>query len=325
MSNIESLTIEKLKDFARDNAVNQITVKGKYENIYLLIKIKYSQYITLIYKSKNLSNNNDDNVSNMKFEKVGFYNSKDDNLYDLTFYVYWDFCIDREEVESTPTTKNVCDSVIKAIEDKARSIIDDSFKTKKLSKENIETLEEYKKYYLKNAVRDEFFAETQKVTINDRFITPDKNFSVVDYITLETEEEKEKFILQKAKEHIQKNINDIVLLLKKIDLLNEKLKAIYEDKNHIFHTRKAIIQAVKDKKTVNVTILKNGQTFTFKTETGALRRGQYNEYYSDLDIQAKDRQKYKELFGYKDYTADEILKITYGKKEIYNKEKFGQQ
>ena len=318
-SNIESLTMEKLKNFARDNALNQITVKGKHEDIYLLAKVKYNQYITLIYKSKSLSDDNDDNVSNMKFEKVGFYNSKDDNLYDLTFYVHWDFCINREEVESTPTTKNVCDSVIKAIEDKARSMVDDSFKTEKLSKENIEEIEKYKKYYLKNSVRDEFFEGVQNVTINDRFIKPDKNFSVVDYITLETAEEKEKFILRKAKEHIQKNKNEIVLLLKKINLLNKELKAIYEDRNHIFHTRKAINQAVKNKKTVNVTILKNGQTFTFKTGTGTLSCGQYNEYYSDYDIQANDRQKYKELFGHKDYTADEILKITYGKKDIYIK------
>ena len=42
-------------------------------------------------------------------------------------------------------------------------------------------------------------------------------------------------------------------------------------------------------------------------------------------MDAKDRQKYKELFGTKDYTADEILKITYGKNEIYNKEKYNQQ
>ena len=321
MSNIEILTIEKLKNFARDNTLNQITVKGKYDNIYLLAKVKCNQYITLIYKSKSLSNDIDYNIANIKFERIGFYNSQDDNLYNLAFYMYWDFYISEKEVEDTPTTSKVCDSVIKAIEDKARSMIDDSFKTEKLSKENIEKLEEYQKYYLKNSVKDNFFKGTQEVTINDWFINADKNISVIDYITLETEEEKEEFILQKAKEHIQKNKDEIVLLLRKIDLLNEKLKAIYEDKNHIFHTRKAIIKAVKDKKTVNVTILKDGQTFTFKTETRTLSRGQYDEYYSDLDIQAKDRQKYKELFGTNDYTADEILKITYGKKEIYTKEK----
>lgn len=321
MSNIEILTIEKLKNFARDNTLNQITVKGKYDNIYLLVKIKYNQHIMLIYKSNSLSDDNDYNISNIKFEKIGFYNSQDDSLYNLAFYVYWDFHISDKEVENMPTTSKVCDSVIKAIEDKARSMVDESFKTEKLSKENIEEIEEYKKYYLKNSVRDRFFSGTQEVTINDWFIRVSKNFSIIDYITLETEEEKEEFILQKAKEHIQKNKDEIVLLLRKIDLLNEKLKAIYEDKNHIFHTRKAIIKAVKDKKTVNVTILKNEQTFTFKTETRTLSRGQYDEYYSDLDIQAKDRQKYKELFGTNDYTADEILKITYGKKEIYTKEK----
>ncbi len=320
-SNIESLTMKKLKDFARDNTVNQITVKGKHDDICLLIKIKYSQYITLIYKSKNLSNDNDCNVANIKFERIGFYNSQDDNLYDLAFYVYWDFNISEKEVEDMPTTSKVCDSVIKAIEDKARSMVDNSFKNEKLSKQNIEELEEYKKYYLKESVRNKFFTEIQRVTINDWFIRVSKNFSTIDYITLETEEEKEKFIIQKAKEHIQNNRNKIVSLLKKIDLLNKELKAIYEDKNHIYYTRKAIVEAVKGKKTVNVTILKNGQTLTFKTETRALSNGQYNERYSDCDIQAKDRQRYKELFGYKDYTADEILKITYGKKEIYTKEK----
>ena len=161
-SNIESLTMEKLKDFARDNTLNQITVKGKYGNIYLLVKIKYSQYITLIYKSKSLSKNDDDNVSDIKFEKIGFYNSQDDNLYNLAFYVYWDFHINEKEIEDTPTTSKVCDSVIKAIEDKARSMVDESFKTEKLSKENIEELEEYKRYYLKNAVRDRFFCRSPR-------------------------------------------------------------------------------------------------------------------------------------------------------------------
>lgn len=49
-------------------------------------------------------------------------------------------------------------------------MIDNSFKTEKLSKENIEKLEEYQKYYLKNSVKDNFFKGTQKVTINDWFI-----------------------------------------------------------------------------------------------------------------------------------------------------------
>lgn len=320
-SNIESLTMKKLKDFARDNTVNQITVKGKYKDIYSLAKIKYNQYITFIYESENLSNDNDYNLLNIKFKKIGFYNSQDDNLYNLSFHVYWDFNISEKEVEDMPTTENVCDSVMKAIEDKARSMVDDSLKVEKLSEENSKELEEYKKYDLKESVRNKFFTEIQKVTINDWFIRLDKNFLIIDYITLGTKEEKEKFILQKAKENIQNNRNKIVLLLKKIDLLNKELKAIYKDKNHIYHIRKAIAQAVKGKKTVNVTILKNEQTFTFKTETRTLSNGQYEEYYSDFDIQAKDRQKYKELFGYEHYTADEILKITYGKKEIYTKEK----
>ncbi len=42
-------------------------------------------------------------------------------------------------------------------------------------------------------------------------------------------------------------------------------------------------------------------------------------------MDAKDRRKYEELFNYEKYTIDEILKITYGKNGIYNKEKYNQQ
>ena len=57
-----------------------------------------------------------------------------------------------------------------------------------------------------------------------------------------------------------------------------------------------------------------------KTETATLNYGHRNDGYSKYDIQAKDRRKYEELFNYEKYTIDEILKITYGKKEIYTKE-----
>lgn len=327
-NNIEELTMEKLKEFVRDNTTNQIIVKGgDYSNdLFLLTKIKYNKYITLLYKSERLSGDNDDNVSNMKLENMGFYNSKDDNLYDMSF-IYFYFSINEEELSNTLSTRAIKESVIKEIEDKAYSMIDDSLlKDKKLSKENMERLEQYKKTSLKNNAKEKFLLGTQKVTIKEAIrdygIRVSENFSIIDFITLETEEEKRKFIIAKAREHLQKYRDEVVLILKERDLLNVELKTICEDGNNILHARKAIIQAVKDKQTVNVTVLKNEQTFTFKTETRSLRScGKYDEYLL-FDIQAKDRQKYKELFGHEHYTADDILRITYGGKDIYTKNNF---
>lgn len=98
---------------------------------------------------------------------------------------------------------------------------------------------------------------------------------------------------------------------------------IQNNKSDVFHKQKAIKDALKDKKTANVTIFKDGQEFTFKTESDVFTR--WNDYYSYLRMDAKDRRKYEELFNYEKYTIDEILKITYGKNEIYNKEKYNQQ
>ena len=104
----------------------------------------------------------------------------------------------------------------------------------------------------------------------------------------------------------------------KIELINDGLKKLYEDKNNILHKRKLVSEVCNDKKTVNVTISKNDVELTFKTDTGTLKN-KYNTWYNDLDIQAKDRQKYKELFGHYNYTADDIREIKYSGKTIYKR------
>ena len=81
---------------------------------------------------------------------------------------------------------------------------------------------------------------------------------------------------------------------------------------------KAITDAVKDSgaKAVTVTIQKDGAELTFKTAADSLtgHRGYYSTYY----IPAQDRREFERMFGRNaDYNADEITRITYGKKTIY--------
>lgn len=98
----------------------------------------------------------------------------------------------------------------------------------------------------------------------------------------------------------------------------KKFDAIINDESNEINKKKLIKEALKDKKTVNVTILKNGHELTFKTSTRSFIHN-WSCGYSLYDLPAQDRKKYKELFRYEDYTFSEIQKITYGKKDIYIK------
>lgn len=121
-----------------------------------------------------------------------------------------------------------------------------------------------------------------------------------------------KTFLEEYKEQIYKKFIDT-------QGVKECLQEIYKDPSKpIFYTR-AVSEAVKseDFKTVNVTIFKNNIPFTFKVEASSLR-GSYPTYYT-WHILAKDRAKFKVLYGNEDYTSEEIQKITHGKKVLYEK------
>ncbi len=67
---------------------------------------------------------------------------------------------------------------------------------------------------------------------------------------------------------------------------------------------------------MNVTVFKEGQEMAFKTAASSLRG--CRDSYSTYDIQSADRQRFDQAFGrYADYTADEIVRITYGRNAIY--------
>jgi hypothetical protein len=67
---------------------------------------------------------------------------------------------------------------------------------------------------------------------------------------------------------------------------------------------------------VTVTVQKAGEELSFRTGTTPLR-GRYNSY-STSHIAAADRQEFERLFGrYASYTAEDITRITYGKRTLY--------
>jgi hypothetical protein len=106
------------------------------------------------------------------------------------------------------------------------------------------------------------------------------------------------------------------------DMVIAEYLAILGEPRHPIHAVKRIRDAVEKSsaKTVTVTIRKNGEDFTFKTEAYELTRD-CTSHYSDWHIVAADRRRFAAKFGRNaHYTPKEIVRIAYARRVIYERE-----
>jgi hypothetical protein len=105
------------------------------------------------------------------------------------------------------------------------------------------------------------------------------------------------------------------------DATAAEYRAIAENPRHKAHLVKRIMQAVgaATAKTVRVTIRRGGVEFAFKTGADEFRRDCGNYYWSH-NIAAADRREFERLFGRGDYGPEDILRIEYGRKVVYEAE-----
>ncbi len=128
----------------------------------------------------------------------------------------------------------------------------------------------------------------------------------------------EGYVQSQADQYLADHQEQFLMQFLEKDALNAAYRELIEDTAHPIHKMKAIADAVNSSgaKTVNVTVEKDGQRLTFKTEANSLRG--YQSYYSTYHIPAQDRQKFEQLFGkHENYTVDDITRITYGRNTIY--------
>lgn len=126
------------------------------------------------------------------------------------------------------------------------------------------------------------------------------------------------FIQTEADQYIKVNQEKFLLQFLKNDALLKEYQTLVQNPDSPLHRVKAISEAIKSSgaKTVTVTVQKDGEELSFRTGTTPLR-GRYNSY-STSHITAADRQEFERLFGpHTNYTAEDITRITYGKRTIY--------
>lgn len=308
---------ELLEFLKSDRTQCKLTItKYRRNDRLLIIKYYYDENNILLYTQFNYENDLDIN-KDLKYS--GLYNLKSNAFYDTTY--------DLENIlsiKSTASLDELKEKIKSLVLKKCIEIIKKDFKNIDNVKAKItlndfdkKNIEEVKKYRSKE-VATQYFLEGK--TIDDINVcinnTPKIYFEyIARYINNNL------FIDEIAQKHINDNLKDIYLNYLYTEMYKKEFLKIHDDKTNILHIRKAIKESVKDKKTVNVTIFKDNKKFSFKTDANVFKHGIYCDHYSTYDIVAKDRQKFYDLFGrIADYTANEILAITYCKKVIYSKE-----
>lgn len=128
----------------------------------------------------------------------------------------------------------------------------------------------------------------------------------------------EGFIQARAEQYIQTNAEKFLLQFLENDALLAKYQALMQDAGNPIHRMKAITDAINASgaKTVTVTVQKAGQELTFKAEASSLTG--HKSSYNTSDISGPDRQEFNRTFGkYSGYMAEDITRITYGRRTIY--------
>ena len=167
-------------------------------------------------------------------------------------------------------------------------------------------------------VLTDFMDGKTSLTLEDSYkkYSTDKPKDLLDYLT-----DKNTFLEEETREFILDNVTSILKGLTVTEEKRKALKRIEDNLEHPYHKIKSIVDAVKDNNcvTVNITINKDGIEQTFKYDAAALKNSYNSSYLSCYNIEkVTERNLYEETFGrWTDFHYEDIVKITYGKKTIY--------
>ena len=132
----------------------------------------------------------------------------------------------------------------------------------------------------------------------------------------------DEFVEKEYKSYMDANQERMLLQFIVNDMISKEYTAILSDPTNPIHIVKRIVPAVKHAraKTVAVTILKNGKQFSFRSVSYEFF-GDAHDGYDPDNIVAEDRRLYRQEFGFAHYKPQEVLRITYGRKVLYEAEK----
>lgn len=289
---------ETQKNFKREN------------HNYYMVKIPYNEKIVLLY-GDNLYRG--EITFDSKLEYEGFYDKEKNELYDINYDMYNILGLECR-LNSPYLSMN---NLMNEINQKLNNIITDYVKTNK--KEFYEAAKDYVSDIKEKDIYNNFINNINLFDYESHYEIDNKKV-ILDYFV-----KGEELLYAISSEYIEKNKEKIGEILKDNDVRNKLLSDINNNLEHKIHKRKDIVSVLKDSeyKRVNTFIFKDGKYMNFKIDTSALEHSWNSSYISQYSMDYKDREKFEQIFGSReDFNLDDIYKIEFRNKPIYEDTKF---
>lgn len=280
----------------------------------MINKIPYNSKIDILYSLDSYSGEFFDLHSPFKY--AGIYDKENDKVYDLEYSIRWHILNWDYQNENFIDASDLYKYINDEMNDKIQELIsygkDDMFDISNFELEELEDRD----------VIQEFMEGLTSATLGDEVkkYNTSQSKNILEYLT-----DKENFIEETSRDFIIDNMEEILKDLIRSEAKRKVLKTIEDNEEHPYFKIRDITNAVKNNncKTVNVTINKDGIEQSFIYDADGLRYYN-NSYLSTYNItKLADRNKFEENFGrHADFYFSDIVKMTYGKKTIYEDENF---
>lgn len=289
------------------------------DKVNTFVRLPYDDDFDYIYHQDNY---NGQALTPTLLEYCGIYNKLNGQIYDAQFSL-------RGKLPEMDSGKSMTDlymdfdnDVRRFIENIVRNNIS-SLRSPLFEDERYsQRLEDFKENYADGIAREMFLNKKSSASLRFKCdFTSDKRDSTLmlkylRYPTVSVEEA--------ATDYWMNHQDDILLELRKNEILREKLIRIYAEKNNPLHKQQAIIEAVKDSgsKTVNVTIIKGGEECSFNYSSDQLCQVYRNDY-DTWGMAPKERHEFENRFGrWSSFTPEDISKISYRGRTFYDSSTF---
>lgn len=296
---------------------------------YLFVKQPVNDDITILYSlEKYMRSDSPDELVDFEVGKDlkygGFYSHSTGELYDLSYDLQRAFGVEYDQnITIEELQKQLAEEVSQAV---SEMIHDDPslIKGEKLTENDREDIERWADLRAEKA----FFSGQRPEeigydpSVSSECFNQSDIFAYLKDPTTSIEPLAAEYLTLTDGYQSRQSHNSMVSGLEVEKLAREKCQAIYDNPNHVYHKQRDIANAIENTgaKSVRVTIDKDNKEFTFSTEASTLTRTGV-DWYSTYDIKASDRAQFGSIYGkHEDYAAQDIVNITYGKKEIYNRE-----
>ncbi len=257
-----------------------------------------------------------------QLECVGIYDREGKIIYDACGY----FSAIDPEIEYPQNSNDMQDELTARVHALVEERVDnnpENLEISELSTRGKEKLSKYIEYEVESEARKAFIEGKASADVKYEcwYSSGDWNYDeeLLSYIG-----NPQGYAEKEAERYYNEHQQDILLTLRKNELLKAELMKIEQQEDSPTHRTRRIIESTKstDAKTLSVTADKEGKELTFKIEANALRRDPIT-FYSSWDIPAKDRRVFIETFGPQSHLyPEDIVDISYCGKSLYSAEPY---